>query len=53
MTIFTEVLLMEIQFKLPFAHINAYYFSYFPHTNVSFEFLDREFITSIVLTVHL
>ena len=34
------------QFRLPFAHTNAYYFSYFPHTMSVWNSLDNECVTS-------
>ena len=43
------------QFKLPFAHTNAYYFSNFPHTMSVWNSLDSKCVTSstYVITVHL
>ena len=34
------------QFRLPFAHTNAYYFSYFPHTMSVWNSLDNKCVTS-------
>jgi len=43
MTIFTEKLHDHaFQFKLPFAHPNAYYISCFPHTMSVWNSLDGE-----------
>ena len=38
------------QFRLPFAHTNSYYFSYFPHTMSVWNSLDNECVASSTYT---